>query len=212
MKTAYWIGAYMCLAVSCVTQKPRPCSKCEKWQKTSQNEDFMIYAQYSYDALGKRIRLQKTMNSANETTHTDALLLFRKHTVYLINHDEQSCKKKRMNSTFHPLEVPKQASFLSQIVLGSLSGPGEGLLVNNWYGESPCKKVKYLMTVTEFGCLPVGVHYRTNRTGLITFFNIARGIKDPGVFIPPSFCEDADVDVSDDSEDFYSIFITCFKN
>ena len=33
------------------------------------------------------------------------------------------------------MEIPADAALLGQVILGSSSGPGQGLLVNTWYGE-----------------------------------------------------------------------------
>jgi len=35
------------------------------------------------------------------------------------------------------MEVPQDAKLLAQVVLGSSSEPGEGLLVDSWAGEIP---------------------------------------------------------------------------
>lgn len=41
---------------------------------------------------------------------------------------------------FHPLAIPQNASLLAQVVLGSSSGPGQGVLVNTWAGEQQTRK------------------------------------------------------------------------
>lgn len=41
---------------------------------------------------------------------------------------------------FHPLAIPQNASLLAQVVLGSSSGPGQGVLVNTWAGELQTRK------------------------------------------------------------------------
>lgn len=45
--------------------------------KSTQNEKLMAYAKYSYDALGKRIRLREFGSYNNKTFHLDVLLLYR---------------------------------------------------------------------------------------------------------------------------------------
>lgn len=55
--------------------------------------------------------------------------------MYKINYRNRTCTKKPLNADFHPLAIPKKASLLGQVVLGSSSGPGQGLLVNTWVGE-----------------------------------------------------------------------------
>lgn len=133
--------------------------------KATQSEKLMAYAKYSYDALGKRIRLSEFGSYENKTFHLDVLLLFRQvmttchrylncvqhkllynamavlqGVMYKINWKNQTCCKKPLNADFHPLEIPRNASLLGQVVLGGSSGPGQGVLVNSWGGELQMKK------------------------------------------------------------------------
>lgn len=55
--------------------------------------------------------------------------------MYKINYRNQTCCKKRLSRVFHPLAIPQDASLLGQVVLGSSSGPGQGVLVNTWTGQ-----------------------------------------------------------------------------
>lgn len=57
--------------------------------------------------------------------------------MYEINDKAKTCKKKALKADFQPLKIPDQAQFIGQVVLGSSSGPGEGLLVNSWGGDIP---------------------------------------------------------------------------
>lgn len=57
--------------------------------------------------------------------------------IYEINRKEKSCKKSPLKPDFQPLAVPKDATLLGQAVLGSSSGPGQGVLVNTWTGDLP---------------------------------------------------------------------------
>lgn len=123
----------------------------------------MVFGNYSYDALGKRIRLKEAVSFDNRTFRFDALLLYKEvmkiqqfnhinctlqnscqcvfqRVMYSINNRSRTCIKKPLNVDFHPLGIPKNASLLGQVVLGSSSGPKEGLLVNTWAGETQMKK------------------------------------------------------------------------
>lgn len=112
--------------------------------------------------------------------------------MYEINDQAKTCKKKPLKADFQPLKIPDQAQFIGQFVLGSSSGPGEGLLVNSWTGDisqggkifgknSAWKSLsffyeqnwfymkyptgKYFATVTEFGCIPVSIVYQDKQFG-----------------------------------------------
>lgn len=172
----------------------------------------MAYARYSYDALGKRIRLSECGTYKNKTFHFDVLLLYEQAVMYKINYRNQTCCKKPLSVEFHPLAIPKNASLMGQTVTGSSSGPGQGLLVNNWWGELQTKRgpAKYISTVTEFGCIPVSTLFHTNKNGWVVtgFFNNVVGLTDPQRLIPPHFCDGAQLEKEDgeDPATFFSLF------
>lgn len=57
--------------------------------------------------------------------------------MYEINRKNKTCKKSQLKTEFQPLAIPKDASLLGQVILGSSSGPGQGILVNTWIGDLP---------------------------------------------------------------------------
>ena len=57
--------------------------------------------------------------------------------MYYIDKKNRNCTKKALKGDFHPIEVPQDAQLLGQAVVGSSSDPGEGLLVNTWFGTNP---------------------------------------------------------------------------
>ncbi|XP_062372249.1 ependymin-like isoform X3 [Sardina pilchardus] len=130
---------------------------------------------------------------------------------YNINHANQTCVKEALQSDFHPMAVPKSASFLSQVVLGTSSTPGQGLLVNTWWGDVRESEGDghYVMSFTELSCLPVsGLFYTEDKRWIsVSFYNNFLGIDDPNRFIPPPFCKDAEVerDIHGGVTDFFSI-------
>ncbi|XP_044039042.1 ependymin-like [Siniperca chuatsi] len=207
---------FACLSVGCLAQTPQQCRSppllTGSLSVSTQSEKLMTFAKYSYDALGKRIRLTEFGSYNNKTFHLDVLLLYREGVMYKINYRNHTCCKKPLNVDFHPLAIPQNASLLGQVVLGSSSGPGQGVLVNTWVGEMQLKKgtAKYMSTVTEFGCVPVSTLFHTDRHGWVvtSFFNNVMGLVDPQRLIPPPFCEGAQLE-EEDGEDpvtFFSLF------
>lgn len=59
--------------------------------------------------------------------------------MYEIHQHNRTCKKMPLKADFQPMAIPKDATLVGQFVLGSSSGPGEGLLVNSWAGDLPDK-------------------------------------------------------------------------
>ncbi|XP_037116370.1 ependymin-like 1 [Syngnathus acus] len=187
----------VCFLAACAAQKPHPCVSPSllsgQFSVSTQNEQLWAFARFLYDALGQRIRLQEFGFYQNKTFTYDTLLLYREGVMYEINNRDKKCMKRPLQGDFHPMEVPKNASLLGQVVVGSSSAPGQGLLVNTWTGEFPAN-APYLFTVTEFGCIPVSTAFKTQPFGWIvtSFFNNVIGISDPNELNPPSFCQDAE--------------------
>lgn len=155
--------------------------------------ELFAYEKFTYDALGEKVRVRAAGVDHNKPFHEDVLLLFREGVVYQISYKNRTCTKKPLKVTFHPLEIPQNATLQAQVILGSSSGPGQGLLVNNWMGDIPEQKGKYYMTFTEFGCIPLSTLYIIQDGSWIfsSFFNTIIGIDDPQDLIPPDFCDTA---------------------
>ncbi|XP_042368146.1 ependymin-2-like [Plectropomus leopardus] len=204
-----------CFLAGCLAQKPHTCSTPPLMSGaltvSTQNEKLWTYAKYLYDGLGQRLRLVELGTYENKSFTYDALLLFREATMYEINEHDRTCKKKPLKADFQPWAVPKDASLVGQAVVGSSSGPGQGLLVNTWTGNLSNKAGKYMTTVTEFGCIPVSTVYHTDQFGWVvtSFFNNVIGIPDPGQLNPPDFCMDAEIQANVEKEptDFLSLFL-----
>ncbi|KAG5844162.1 hypothetical protein ANANG_G00158590 [Anguilla anguilla] len=183
------------LAVTAVAQKPHPCKSpplmVGRLSMIYPRGQLFVYERFSYDGLGQRIRVWAQGTNHNQSFYEDVLMLFREGVVYHISYRNQTCKKRALKVRFQPMEVPHNATLQAQIIIGSSSGPGQGLLVNNWVGEIPEKQANYYMTFTEFGCLPVSTLYTSEQYGWIftSFFNLVIGIEDPQDFIPPDFCD-----------------------
>ncbi|XP_077444157.1 ependymin-like [Stigmatopora argus] len=194
--------------IACRAKNPEPCTSpallSGQLTLSTQNEQLWAFARYLYDALGQRIRLQEMGFYQNKSFTYDALLLYREGVMYEINHQDVTCKKRALRPDFHPMAVPRNASLMGQAVLGSSSGPGQGVLVNTWTGQLP-DNARYLITVTEFGCIPISTSYKTQPFGWIvtSFFNNVIGISDPNQLNPPAFCQDA---LHEEPVDFFSLF------
>ncbi|XP_051566252.1 ependymin-like [Myxocyprinus asiaticus] len=197
MRTLLCFGLLLFLAQSCLAQKPHPCRSppllSGSLSVSARDGQDWSFAKYRYDAFGQRIRLWEFGKHDNKSFHLNLLFLFRENVVYSINMRNKTCQKNPLQTAFHPLKIPRNASLLAQVVLGGSSGPGEGLLVNTWTGVVPETQGKYIATVTEFGCIPVSTIYYTEEMGWVvtSYFNAVTGIEDPNQLNPPSFCTHA---------------------
>lgn len=117
--------------------------------------------------------------------------------MYEIFTHNRTCKKRPLKVEFQPMGIPDGSSLLGQVVLGSSSGPLEGLLVNTWMADMPhggmrghngsncyhyflmvCCFInslifisfspgKFIFTVTEFECIPVTTLQQTDQFGWV---------------------------------------------
>lgn len=56
---------------------------------------------------------------------------------YEIDWYRGSCTKRPLDTSFVPMQVPVDAQLMGQVVMGSSSSWGMGVLVNTWYGTLP---------------------------------------------------------------------------
>ncbi|XP_076835584.1 ependymin [Brachyhypopomus gauderio] len=174
-------------------------------------EKTMIFEQMYYDAFEQRIRVIAAEKDPNQTQYIDRLMLFREMIYYEISYQNQSCVKRPLGLDFTPIEIPHDAQHTAQIVLGTLSAPGQGVLVNTWVGSMPEAHANYSMTVTEFGCIPITFLYHVEKFGYIiaSYYDIVVGIENPEVFVPPPFCADAKLEEQSDGRvaDFFTALL-----
>nr|WAJ59511.1 epdl2 protein [Petrocephalus simus] len=206
----------LCLCLVAVTAgTPHPCKSppllTGRLTVVYPKGQFAAYERFSYDALGQQIRVRAEIFDHNQTSFQDVLLLYREGVSYEITYQNQTCKKSPLKTPFPPIEIPHNAQLRGEVVLGSSSAPGMGVLVNVWVGAIPEQKAKYELVFTEFGCLPVSSVNYIEDVGLIltSFYDLVLGVEDPDEFIPPAFCDkvEAQPAESDLVKEFLRFFI-----
>ncbi|XP_023804622.1 ependymin-2-like isoform X3 [Oryzias latipes] len=201
-----------CFVVFCLAEKPLPCTSppllTGRLSVTTNDEKVGIFGKYLYDAVGQRVRLFEMGNFKGQTFTADVLLHFTEAAMYEINDAKRTCKKSPLKADFQPLKIPQNAFRISQTVVGSSSVPGQGLLMNNWSGKLPDKTGDFLTTVTELGCIPVSLTYKTKEFGwvLADFYDNVIGITNPNLLEPPEFCAGAAIDVEEEPRDYLSFY------
>ncbi|KAI4884656.1 hypothetical protein NFI96_017906 [Prochilodus magdalenae] len=193
--------AYLLLTVSltvllsALAQKPHPCKAPPYLQGKLvvlyPEGKTVVYEQFYYDAFEQRIRLIAAGKESTHDVFVDRLLFFRERFYYEISYHNKTCTKVPLTAEFIPIEIPFDAHHKAQYVLGSLSAPAQGLLVNEWVGSTA--EANYTMSFTEFGCIPITTLYSIEKTGhiLSSFFDMVIGLDNPDILIPPSFCTSA---------------------
>ncbi|KAL6470139.1 hypothetical protein MHYP_G00212580 [Metynnis hypsauchen] len=197
MQSLLLLTVSLSVLLSVLAQKPQPCKAPPylegKLVAVFPEGKTLVFEQFYYDAVEQRIRVIASGKEGTHNVMVDVLMLFRERFYYEISYHNKSCTKMPFSTAFSPIEIPIDAQHKAQFVIGSLSAPAQGLLVNNWEGSIPEIKANYSMSFTEFGCIPVTTLYNIEKTGhiLSSFYDIVTGIENPDVFIPPSFCTSA---------------------
>lgn len=152
--------------------------------------EVKTHGTFTYDSTGKKLRFRSNeSHPTNASLGLDLLLFFDEGVFYEIDAKNQSCEKKPLQSTDHPLDIPDNAKFCSSTTSGSASIEGEGLRVNMWSGAMHNVKGTYSMYVT-MGCLPVATFYSTESTSfLFSTMEVENEIKEPDLLMVPAWCE-----------------------
>ncbi|KAM3624278.1 uncharacterized protein V6R79_021418 [Siganus canaliculatus] len=192
------VGVLSCLSLllaAAVAQDPKPCVSPELmtggFTVMSGEGLYTDVGKISYDALGQRARTRSYGMSGNHTV-VDQLILVKEKVYYDIDWSNFSCQKRPLDVTFNPMQVPADAKLMGQVFMGSSSGWGMGVLINNWYGFLPGNGM-YQLVFTEIGCIPMTVSVYTPVTGwtAVSTYNWVLGNTDPMEYIPPFFCAKA---------------------
>ncbi|KAL0993945.1 hypothetical protein UPYG_G00115900 [Umbra pygmaea] len=201
----------LCLAVGGLAKDPHPCKSPPLLEgklalAIIKNKTFGI-EKFAYNAFDERVHVRVRLDVDNKTIYSDTLVLYREGVAFEIFRHNQTCTKVHFKDHWKPIEIPRDAKFLSQMIIGSFSEPGDGLLVNNWSGKVEEPPLKYLITFTEFGCLPVYGWYDMPGQDVlgVSFFDIVIGVEDPNIFIPPSFCDKAELDIDRATSTFHDV-------
>ncbi|KAM9857725.1 ependymin-like [Aulostomus maculatus] len=197
------------LVATAAAQQPKPCVSPPLMtggvSVMTANGSVMSTGLISYDAIGQRVRVRATGVIGSQNFIMDQLMLFNKKVYYEVDWTNMSCTKKALDTTFIPMRVPLDAKLMGQVVLGSSSSWGMGVLVNTWYGALPGNG-QYSSVFTEIGCIPVTITAFTPASGWTTVstFNWVLGSTNPLDFIPPVFCATAALEVSDKPDTMFT--------
>ncbi|XP_054634976.1 ependymin-like [Dunckerocampus dactyliophorus] len=166
---------------------------------------FMSSGAVSYDAFGQKIRFRNYGLVGNETFAIDQLMLFNKKVYYEIDWQQFTCKKKRLNTDFIPMQVPNNAELMGQVIAGSSSSWGMGVLVNSWQGNLP-NNGHYMSVFTEIGCIPMTFAGYTPSSGwtLVSTFNWVLGLTNPMDFFPPVICAKSQLEESETPDTMFT--------
>ncbi|XP_068583107.1 ependymin-like [Cebidichthys violaceus] len=214
-----FISVLSCLSLAltaAVAQAPKPCGAPELmsggFSLMDANGVYMSTGTVSYDAIGQRMRVRNYQLVGNQTSSMDNLMVFNQKVYYEIDWSKLSCKKKALDTTFHPMRVPSDAKLMGQVFMGSSSFWGMGALVNTWYGELP-QNGYYSSVFTEIGCIPLTLTSYTPASGWVTVstFNWVLGNTNPMDYNPPFFCAKSKLEETETTETFFAVLQSLAK-
>uniref|UniRef100_A0A8C2W8J2 Ependymin n=1 Tax=Cyclopterus lumpus TaxID=8103 RepID=A0A8C2W8J2_CYCLU len=208
-----FLSVLSCLSLALTAafaQNPKPCGESghpisvllyiERTSKCLSDGLFMSTGTVSYDAFGQRMRVRNYQLVSNQTSSTDQLMLFNQKVYYEIDWSNLSCKKKALDTTFLPMQVPSNAKLMGQVFMGSSSSWGMGVLVNTWYGELPqngerkrCILNKDILTRSEWMIALATVT-----------FNWVLGNTNPMDYSPPFFCAKSKLEETETPVTFFT--------
>ncbi|XP_076843816.1 ependymin-like [Brachyhypopomus gauderio] len=163
--------------------------------------------EFNYDSTAKKLHFLEKNDDSNKTSHIDVLLNFEEGVFYELDSKNESCKKQTLKSRRHPMELPADAAHDSEMYLGSLTVPEQGLRLRVWTGKLPDLHAQYTMLTTSCGCLTVSCYYHSDKTNLIfSFLDVETHVDDAHVFVPPAYCADAVLEESSDDHSFFDLF------
>jgi len=192
MRLAIFLVVLICGAAARTrAQAPTPCDapnafECRIMQiDTVQNNQMR--GKYAYDDENRRISLLADVDQSKETFHVIDLFDVKKR--YSISLKTKKCKVEALTRDFRPFGVPSNAKFTRQQEIGTDAFVEGGVLVNEWHDSS--NNNNWFGVFTAHGCIPVSDFFQPNTTnGYVhtQFYDVALGISDPSIFVPPSQC------------------------
>ncbi|KAK3611474.1 hypothetical protein CHS0354_032755, partial [Potamilus streckersoni] len=167
----------------CVAQTPTPCDTPKQWEGRTfivdRSKMFSVFAKISYDANAPRVRIIEEVQSGKETDYYDTLYLHNIGKEYRLNLRTKKCNVTELTRPFRPFEVPADATFGGEALIGLAGFPNENLIAVLWDGKFDANNF-YEITVTQPDCVPINFAVFTNTSVVFqSFFDITLGIPDP---------------------------------
>ena len=131
--------------------------------------------------------------TTDDVFHT--IHLFRDRVTYRYNVHTKVCTKTALHHNFHRIEIPRDAQFAGDAILGTNAFLNSGLATTHWFHENKQEKWSWygVFTPRDIGCVPVSDDFTDATVGHVTtqFFDVALGISDPAIFEPNAACRHA---------------------
>jgi len=193
------LAAVLCV-VAVVAQHPRHCAAPAEFEahvfQMDHKEQFYRRGHFAYDSRGERTSLFEEVMNGTDDEYFHTIHLFRERTTYRFNLKTKTCTKENLNHRFHRIEIPRDAHFVGDAIIGTNAFMNSGLDTTHWFHENKTEKWSWYGVYTErdAGCVPINDDFHDENIGHVStnFYDVVLGISDPNVFVPDSACPRAD--------------------
>jgi len=183
-------------AVAIMAQHPRHCDAPAEFEahafQADPKEKFFRRGHFAYDSRGERTSLFEEVRNGSDDEYFHTIHLFRERTTFRFNLKSKVCTKERLDMRFHRIEIPRDAHFVGDSIIGTNAFMNSGLATVHWEHHNKTEKVEWygVFTPRDIGCVPVAEEFHDENVGRVTtnFFDVVLGISDPNIFVPDPSC------------------------
>jgi len=196
MKLALFVAVLALCAAVAVAQHPRHCEAPREFEAHGFQFDpklqFYRRGHFAYDSREERTSLFEEVVNGTDKEYYHTIHLFRERHAFDFNLQTKVCTVRDIHHHFHRIEIPRDAHFVGDAIVGTNAFDNAGVLTTHWEHHNDTQKTHWFGVFTDrsVGCVPVMDHFHDPTIGTMhtQFFDVVLGISDPNVFIPDSSC------------------------
>jgi len=196
MKATLCVALALCAAVVVVAQHPRHCRAPSEFEahafQMDPKEQFFRRCHFAYDSRNERTSIFEEVDNSTDREFFHVINLFRERRTFRFNLKTKVCTVEELKHRFHRIEIPHNATFIGDSIIGTNAFDNAGLLTTHWHHHNKQEKWEWygVYTDRDIGCVPVADEFHDENVGRVTtqFFDVVLGIGDPNIFIPNSSC------------------------
>ena len=193
----YTIAAVLLLgAVAVMAQHERHCDAPAEFEahafQMDPKEKFFRRGHFAYDSREERTSLFEEVRNGTDDEYFHTIHLFRERVTFRFNLKTKVCTKQPLNMRFHRIEIPRDAQFVGDAIIGTNAFLNSGLATTHWFHENKSETWSWygVYTPREAGCVPISDEFHDEQVGRVNtnFFDVVLGIADPNIFVPDHSC------------------------
>jgi hypothetical protein len=180
-----------------VAQHPRHCAAPAEFEahafQLDHKEKFFRRGHFAYDSREERISLFEEIRNGTDDEAFHVITLHRERKQFRFNLKTKVCTTQDIHHRFHRIEIPRDAHFVGEAIIGTNAFENSGLITTHWEHHNKTEQTEWygVYTDRDIGCVPVSDDFNDPAIGHVTtqYFDVVLGISDPNQFIPESSCK-----------------------